>query len=335
MTGSLGTVNGLLTLVLAQLRAVPPTHVPTRKALGMRLADDLVAPVAVPPRAIALRSGFAVASLDIAGASMHAPALLAREPSHVAAGESLPAGCDAVIDHDAVTRSGAVWEVAESTEPGRHARLEGHDLRQGALIARAGTHVTPEIVLAADLAGIEALSVVRPNVALQGFAEPETDWLMARLQGLGIGVIGKGSSDLIIRAAGDHPPRLALRPGDTAWISQADGLMVIEMPNRFDGIVGAWCALALPVLGKLLGSAIDGLPCELTRKVTSTVGFTEVALFRRNGATASPLAVGDLPLSAVALADTFRIVPPELEGYPQGTHVELTPIDNPFPATQR
>ena len=335
MSGSLSTVDALLTPILARLRAVDATLVPTRAANGMWLAADLVTPDAVPTYAIALRPGFAVASLDIAGASMHAPALLMSEPRHVAAGEPLPKGCDAIIDADAVSRTGAVWEIAESVEPGMHVRLPGHDLARGAIIASAGSRVTPDIALAAELAGVDKLAVRHPSIALVGFAEPETEWLTARLHAIGIRRSERAVHEVIIRANAEARPRLALRPGDTAWIKQEGDSIVVEAPNRFDGVVGVWCALVLPLLARLLDQPLQDLNVELTRKVTSAIGFAEVALFHRQMDSAAPLAVGDLPLSAIAATDVWCIVPSDLEGYPQSATVSLMSIDQPFKANRR
>lgn len=332
MRGSLSTVDALLTPILAQLRAVDATLVPPREANGMWLAADLVTQDAVPTYAIALRPGFAVASLDIAGASMQAPALLMSEPRHIAAGEPLPKGCDAIIDSDAVSRAGAVWEIAEIVEPGMHVRLPGHDLARGAIIASAGSQVTPEIALAAELAGVDKLAVRCPSITLEGFSGPETAWLTARLHALGIRRSEHALPQVIIRATSEARPRLALRPGDTAWIKQEGDSIVVEAPNRFDGVVGVWCALVLPLLARLLDQPLQGLNVELTRKVTSTIGFAEVALFHRQMDSAAPLAVGDLPLSAIAATDVWCIVPSDLEGYPQSATVSLMSIDQPFKA---
>ncbi|WP_291820503.1 hypothetical protein [Bosea sp. (in: a-proteobacteria)] len=321
--------------VLAELQALEATMVQTREAIGMPLAGDLVAPNAVPRSALALRPGFAIASLDVAGASMHAPALLTIAPKQVAAGEPLPAGCDAVIDLDAVSRDGATWAVVDSAEPGLHARLTGHDLAGGAIIARAGWRVTPEIALAAELAGVDRLAVRRASIRLEGFAEPETAWLMARFDALGIGSAGRATPHLILRAVRKTGPRLALRPGDAAWIAQAGESIVVDVPARFDGVIGAWCALVLPVLAKLLHQPLNRLPVELTRKVTSAIGFTEVALFRLAAGHALPLAVGDLPLSAIAAAEAYAIVSSNLEGYPRGAQLDLISLDQPFTAKQR
>jgi molybdopterin biosynthesis enzyme len=257
------------------------------------------------------------------------------EPRHIAAGEPLPTGCDAIIDSDAVSRAGAVWEISESVEPGMHVRLPGHDLAQGAIIASAGSRVTPDIALAAELAGVDKLAVRHPSFILEGFAEPETEWLTARLHALGIRRSERAVHEVIIRANAEARPRLALRPGDTAWVKQEGASIVVEAPNRFDGVVGAWCALVLPLFSRLLDQPLQGLNVELTRKVTSAIGFAEVALFHQQIASAAPLAVGDLPLSAIAATNAWCIVPSDLEGYPQGATVSLMNIDQSFKSNRR
>jgi hypothetical protein len=64
----------------------------------------------------------------------------------------------------------------------------------------------------------------------------------------------------------------------------------------------------------------------LARKLTSTIGFTEIALLARSGEAWAPLAIGDLPLSAVARAETWLAVPPGHEGYPAGHPVAAIPL---------
>jgi molybdopterin molybdotransferase len=96
-----------LGIVLEELKALaapsPPRILPVRAAAGLELAEDLVARSDVPPRAVALIAGFAVASRDLVGVSAYAPVLLAERPPFVAAGSVLPAGTDAVVPADAVT----------------------------------------------------------------------------------------------------------------------------------------------------------------------------------------------------------------------------------------
>ena len=63
----------------------------------------------------------------------------------------------------------------------------------------------------------------------------------------------------------------------------------------------------------------------LARKVTSTVGLTELVPVRRNGEGAEPLASKYLPLSSLSRSDGWILVPADSEGYSAGTQVQVRP----------
>src|ERR1700730_272913 len=66
-------------------------------ALGRVLAADALSPGALPPRAIALRDGWAVRSDAVLDAGSYAPVPLAEKPQWVEAGEAVPAGAEATV----------------------------------------------------------------------------------------------------------------------------------------------------------------------------------------------------------------------------------------------
>ena len=326
MTRRLASLAEALGPVLAGLEPAAPVKLPPLDAVGLILAAPLHASGPVPAAATALRKGLAVRSLDLVGASPHAPALLAAHPPMVRAGEPLPPGCDAVLDPDAVTDHGGWLEAVEAPAPGWQARLAGHDLAAGAVLAPAGALFTPELALAACLAGIAQVAARRPVVAVE-IADPALrTWLELRLAGLGCvmrAATGSGPPALILRAAGDGPPRLALQPGETAWIAREGEAAAIDLPARFDGAVSAFCALALPVLARLTGAAPRPVSVRLAGKLTSAIGLTELALFRLEADMAVPLASGDVTLAALAAADAFCLTPPEAEGFAAGASLDL------------
>jgi molybdopterin biosynthesis enzyme len=324
----LTSIAEALAPALAAVRPAPRRLLPVAQAIGLRIVAPVRAPSDCPVRAAALRSGLAVRSLDLAGASGHAPILLAAAPKAVRCGEALPDGCDAVIDPDAVTAAGRFVEIAESVEPGAFARLAGHDLRAGEILAPAGALVGPELALACAAAGVAAIDIVAPGVRLELMEGPERSWLAARLAALGCAVVAAEDAGMVLRqAAEDAPPRLALRPGEQAWVDVEGGLPVVMLPARFDGLVGAFAALALPLLARLSGTIVAGRPAVLARKLSSAVGTAEVALLRIAGTSAEPLATGDITLSQLARADAFAVVPPGSEGYAPGETIAVTPFD--------
>jgi len=72
------------------------------------------------------------------------------------------------------------------------------------------------------------------------------------------------------------------------------------------------------------GEQTESLP--LGRKVTSTVGLAEVVPVRCVAGQAEPIATKYLPLSSLARADGWVLVPAESEGYSAGTLVQVRPL---------
>lgn len=324
------SLEDALAPMLDGLRPAAPLRLPIESAAGLVLAEPLVAPGPLPRRSVALRAGHAVAALDLAGASPQAPVMLASELEWVRPGDELPPGADAVAEPDIIARQGAWLEASEAVAPGANARLAGHDLRAGATIAPAGGRLTPERLLAARLAGLTKAAARSPSVTLEGFEGPGREWLAARLSALGCRIGGEARPELVIRQGPAEARRLALGPGEACMALREAGVAVIEAPGRFDAIAAAWCALALPALGRLLGLAPAARAVTLSRKLASGIGASELALLRETSGLATPLALGDVTLAALAEAELFLIVPAGSEGFPAGARVDAVPLAAPF-----
>jgi molybdopterin biosynthesis enzyme len=61
----------------------------------------------------------------------------------------------------------------------------------------------------------------------------------------------------------------------------------------------------------------------LKRKVTSTIGLTELIPVARTGGMAEPLASGYLSLTSLTRSDGWIVVPAESEGFAAGTPVAV------------
>jgi molybdopterin molybdotransferase len=332
MSTLLKPVLDVLQPILQSLAPVAPRRVPIESARGLTLAEPACAVAPVPLRAVALRSGLAVASLDLVGASAQSPVMLARAPSPVAAGDALPEGCDAVVDPDTVTRMGPTLLVTEQATPGMNARLSGQDLRHDGLLMPAGSRITSEAILACRLAGIDTAAARQPTLSVQLEDQFHRAWLCGRLMDLGCNLAEHGASaDLIIRNAQQDEPRLALQPGDSSWTDVlSDGVVQVETPRRFDGFIAAYLALVVPVVAALSAQRICAIKRPLVRKIASAIGMTELVLLRCREGWLDPLAIGSITLPALAQSDAYFLVPASVEGHAIGEVIDAVRLDDPF-----
>ncbi len=322
------SVSEALEPALRRIRPRDPVLVPLAEAAGSALAADVIAPQALPPGPIALRAGFAVASLELVGASPHSPVMVMPMPTRVWPGMALPDGCDAVLPPDRLRADGAVIEITETVAPGEGVRRAGHDLATGALLARRGTRLSPGVIWVLQLAGVESVVVARPRVALEGFSAANGAWLAAVMSGLGCGVVAAGEpADLAFLPAEQDEPVLALAPGETASLEVgADGRVLIRLPDRFDGMLAALVALALPVIEHVTGRQLDRTAQPIIRKIASSVGVSEIVLLTSVAGGYRPLQTGEITLEALAIADAATLIGPESEGATEGTIVSAIPL---------
>jgi molybdopterin biosynthesis enzyme len=322
---SLTPLADCLAQALTGLAPVAVAQVPPAQGVGAVLAADLLFPADLPPQAVALRAGFAVAALDLMGACADMP-LPAGPAVPVVPGQPLPPGCDAVLDGSELDWQGGLALALRAPAPGEGVRLAGHDARAGAPIAQAGAGLSAQSALVAGLAGLDAVPVRRPRVALDGVPQP--GFIAHWVQAMG-GAVGNDAPDLILRTAADHAPRLALAPGGSAWLARHGHALMLDLPPRFDAMLAALLALGGPVMAALSGRVEPLRPLRLSRKLTSAIGLTEVVLL-------TPTPAGWLPepaltLSAMARARAFALIPPGSEGHPVGDTIPALPLAEALP----
>jgi molybdopterin molybdotransferase/putative molybdopterin biosynthesis protein len=167
-------------------RAVPSEMRRLEDALGCALAQDMVAPIDVPPFDRSNVDGFAVRSADLASASETAPVRLALNDeviacgvaparpvlpgtaTSIATGGPLPRGADAIVmvEHtDPV--SGDAIEVRRTASPGQFVSYAGSDIARGEALLRAGTMIGSREIGMLAACGIAQVPVARrPRVAV-------------------------------------------------------------------------------------------------------------------------------------------------------------------------
>jgi molybdopterin molybdotransferase len=163
---------------------------PLLASVGSVLAEDVAAPVDLPPWDNSAMDGFAVRAADVRGASPERPVVLrvvddvpagrftaravgAGEAVRIMTGAPVPGGADGVVRVEHTdggqgigTAEGRV-EIRSDADAGRNVRPRGEDVRAGAVVLHAGAVLRAgEIGVAASL-GRAALRVVRrPVVAI-------------------------------------------------------------------------------------------------------------------------------------------------------------------------
>jgi putative molybdopterin biosynthesis protein len=161
------------------IRPLEVIEVPLLEAQGKVLAEDVRAPIDYPPFDRSTVDGYAVRSVDVAGASEVTPVSLRvtgkvsvgsapvgevrpGEAYEIATGAMIPRGADAVVMEEHVSRKGDLLTVYRSVAPSENISQAGSDVSAGDVVLRAGTLLTArEIAVLAGL-GVSRVKVYRP-----------------------------------------------------------------------------------------------------------------------------------------------------------------------------
>ena len=139
--------------IVSAFTSLPPRSVPLERALGLVLAEPIVAPVDVPGFDNSAMDGFAVRAADTPGTLRVIDDLPAGSHPRVQVeggtaatimtGAPLPPGADAVVPWEDTERHGEEVVVLRETTRGRHVRPAGEDVRAGSEAIAAGTELRP------------------------------------------------------------------------------------------------------------------------------------------------------------------------------------------------
>jgi molybdopterin molybdotransferase len=357
LPASLTPLDTVLASVLRGLEPVTPVELPLAESLCC-IAAEMPPLKAHPPHDVAASDGWALRANDLVGASSYSPLPLAATPPWVEAGDTMPEGCDCVLDADLVEVVGPLAQVLTEAIPGQGVRRKGQDLAEGSMVAEAGRRVLARELLIARVARMERLKVRRPRLSIVNVpgATATADLIAKSARDAGAEVIrteasgrdaasiskalddsacdlllsvggsGVGHTDAAVTALSSRgnliAHGIALLPGRTSAAGRIGTTPVIALPGAPDQAFAAWWALALPVVDRLTGRrSRQPLSLPLARKIASSVGIAEFVLLERNSDNWLPLAVGELSLDAIARAEAFLVVPAGSEGFAAGTPV--------------
>jgi molybdopterin biosynthesis enzyme len=351
-------LEAILALFRSRVAMVPPRRAPLMQALGAVLAGDACA-AECPPRAIALRDGFAVAAGDIADAGPYAPVPLTLTARRIDTGEALPNGTDSVAPLDAIALRGDRAEAVAAVAPGEGVLPAGGDTAPGAALRRVGERLRAVDVAAMAAAGIAEVTIRSPRLALAratasktpvldaaqatlsrcaakaGCVVRETSSLAAALSEaqcdvvIGVGGTGSGRRDDAVRELARfgqvEAHGIAVCPGETTAFGFFRDRPVLLVPGRVDAALAVWLLVGRQLIARLVGGSVDDVSIMTTlhRKVTSTIGIAELIAVRCSGGVAKPLGSGYLSLTVITRSDGWIVVPPDSEGFAAGSQVAV------------
>jgi molybdopterin molybdotransferase len=297
------------------------------EASGRVLAEDLLAPISVPPYANSAVDGYAVHFDDLspseesvltlhgraaAGHPMQTPLPRGRA-ARVFTGAMMPEGPDTVLMQEDCISTATEVRIRPGIKRGANRRLAGEDVMAGAVVLRAGRRLgPPEIGLAASL-GLTTLPMrARLRAALfstgDEIAEPGTALLPGQIYDSNRAMVAS-----LLRRAGlavtdggilpDRPdrlrPALLAASGSHDLIITSGGVSTGEEDHLRDaieqlGTLSFWRVGIKPgrpvAVGTIGGTPLVGLPGN---PVAAMVAYMAIAR----------------PLIAVLGAETYRDVP--------------------------
>ncbi|MCE4608444.1 MAG: molybdopterin biosynthesis protein [Caldisphaeraceae archaeon] len=170
---------GLLEKEVGTLRPLGIEEVGIFSAVNKVLAENIMARVDYPPFDRSIVDGYAIRSIDIAGANEIEPKELeivgevkiGERPSvevtkgkavRISTGAMIPRGADSVVMEEYISKRGNTIKVYRATSPGENISMSGSDIAVGDVILREGTLITPRELAVISGLGFDKVKVYRP-----------------------------------------------------------------------------------------------------------------------------------------------------------------------------
>ncbi len=235
------------------------------EARGRVLAEDVVAPIDVPPFDRATMDGYAVRAEDAFGASDTSPvelkvvgeSLPGRAPTarvgpgeavRIATGAPMPDGANAVVPVEYTREGEGAVYVLRAHPPGANVMARGADIRAGTVVLKRGSRLGPRELGVLSALGFTRVKVyARPRVAvistgdelvppgspLRPYSTYDVNWITLLSSAEGCGCTAE-----FLGAVGDDPAqleeklRLAVERYDAAVVSGGSSVGAGDLMRR-------------------------------------------------------------------------------------------------------
>ena len=327
---------------------------------GRVLAEAVTSTGGWPTMDCAMVDGYAVRASDTDGAAGYSPAPLTAIP--VIPGAAMPPGTDAVLPFIAAETITSMVQATSPVASGAGVAQRGSEIATGQEAIAAGIVLrAPELALLA-LLGVNRIALLQqPHVGVVVFGHAGPDALTPMLRRLveedggvaealpgeyGADWARAGRFDLVLLAGrsgegarDDAPDALrhaggsldlhgvALRPGETAGLGLLGDVPVVLLPGMPLACLSAYWMMASRAVRRLGGRGLPGtVTARLTRRISSTLGFSDLVRVRLHDGAATPLASPDGGgLVSAVRADGYVLVPDGSEGMEAGATVLVHP----------
>ena len=233
---------------MSRIDRLPPTELALAEAHGCVAAEDVLAPIELPPFSSSAMDGYAVRAADVAGAAPDRPAALrpvgavqigspgelevgGGEAVAVPTGGVVPPGADAVVPVEQTIREADRVLVLAPVPPGRYVRRAGQDVRAGDVMVPAGKRLLAAdlgLLASAGLGSVRAIPRARVGILSTG------DELVEPGAPLGPGLVPDANALTLhgcVLEAGAVPVPLGRVPDDGAALArvltEAEGVDVL------------------------------------------------------------------------------------------------------------
>lgn len=203
------SVSDAQALVQAHVRPLPPVTLPVTSAtLGLVLAEEIIADIAMPPFDKAMMDGYAVRAADLGAGQASLEVIEEISAGHVArlavgpgqaiqlmTGAPIPDGADAVIAVENTNSDGKRVHIRDHPRAGQHILPCGREMRPGDVVLRPGALLRPQefgLLASAGRAAVKVYPPPRVSIISTG------DELVDPLQRPGPGQIRNGNSPMLL-----------------------------------------------------------------------------------------------------------------------------------------
>jgi molybdopterin molybdotransferase len=350
--------------ILAAVEPMPAYPQPVMECLGLAVAEDVHAAVALPSFDNSAMDGYAVRREDVVTATADAPVhlpvvgeigagratLLALPPgtsAKIMTGAPLPNGADCVVPYEWTDRGVAQVVISQAPDEAQHVRRAGEHVAIGDLVVAEGTVLGPRhLGLLAAVGRSHVAARPRPRVVVLSTGSE----LREPGESLGHDSIYDSNSYLLaacVRQAGALAYRVGIVPDSPrAWFGpvamqpgkpQGFGLVgedrtpILTLPGNPVSSFVSFEQFVLPVLRRMMGIEPEVRPtttARLTHAVRSPEGKRQFLRgIAEDGAVSPSGGPGSHLLGGLADANCLIVIPEATTEVPAGATVDIQMLE--------